>query len=177
MVSLTAVQKSNARIKTLPKGLVGLFIGATSGIGLSALQNFAQHASSPFIYTVAGAPTVTFHEDVLVYLWQSNPTGTYNINTADVSLVSDIDKVVNTIKQKETKVDILFISTDFKGFEDRMDTGEGLDSSMTTRYLRITRDFEQSSICFLCSTMLLHSAHESFLCWSAGWDGHLMNKT
>jgi NAD(P)-dependent dehydrogenase (short-subunit alcohol dehydrogenase family) len=130
MVSLQTVQQSNALIK----GLIALFIGATSGIGQSALQQFTHHASSPRIYTVARPSTVPSHENLLSSLRQSNPGGTYNLITADVSLVSEIDKVVNAITQKETKLDILFMSTRFMAFEGRKDTGEGLDPSMTTRY-------------------------------------------
>ncbi|KAF4635675.1 hypothetical protein G7Y89_g2408 [Cudoniella acicularis] len=143
MVSLQTVQQSNARLATLPQGLVALFIGATSGIGQSALQHFAQHASSPRIYTVARPATVVSHENLLTSLRQSNPTGTYNLITADVSLVSEIDKVVNAISQKETRVDILFMSAGFMAFEGRKDTREGLDPSMTTRYYSRLRAVQQ----------------------------------
>lgn len=128
------IQQSNARVATLPPGIVALFIGATSGIGQSALQNFAHHASAPHIYTVSLPRSVDPHQNLLTLLRQSNPTGTYNLITADVSLVSDIDKVVNTIIQKETKLDILFMSAGFMAFEGRKDTREGLDPSMSTRY-------------------------------------------
>ncbi|EXJ86141.1 hypothetical protein A1O1_06511 [Capronia coronata CBS 617.96] len=134
MVSLQTVQQSNARLASLPKGLVALFIGATSGIGQSALQHFAQHASAPRIYSVARPATVVSHESLLNSLRQSNPTGTYNLITADVSLVSEIDKVVDAVAQKETKLDILFMSAGFMAFEGRRDTREGLDPSMSTRY-------------------------------------------
>jgi NAD(P)-dependent dehydrogenase (short-subunit alcohol dehydrogenase family) len=134
MVALQTVQQSNALIKGLPKGLIALFIGATSGIGQSALQQFTHYASSPRIHTVARPSTVPSHENLLSSLRQSNPGGTYNLITADVSLVSEIDKVVNAITQKETKLDILFMSAGFMAFEGRKDTSEGLDPSMTTRY-------------------------------------------
>ena len=112
-----------------------LFIGATSGIGQSALQYFAQHAPlSTHLHRRPPPPTVASHENLLVSLRQSKPTGTYSLITADVSLVSEIDKVVNAITQKETKVDILFMSAGFMRFEGRKDTREGLDPSMTTRY-------------------------------------------
>jgi len=143
MVSLQTVQQSNARVATLPQGLVALFIGATSGIGQSALQQFVQYASSPRIYTVARPPMVASHENLLASLRQSNPTGTYNLISADVSLVSEIDKFVNAITQKETKVDILFMCAGFMAFEGRRDTREGLDPSMTTRYYSRLRAVQQ----------------------------------
>lgn len=134
MVSIQKVQQSNARLGSLPQGLVALFFGATSGIGQSALQHFAQYASAPRIYSVARPATVGSHERLLTSLRQSNPTGTYNLLTADVSLVSEIDKVVEAIARKETKLDILFMSAGFMAFEGRRDTREGLDPSMSTRY-------------------------------------------
>ncbi|TAQ89947.1 hypothetical protein B7494_g1732 [Chlorociboria aeruginascens] len=134
MVYFQTVQQSNSRITALPQGIIALFMGATSGIGQSALQHFAQNAPSPRIYTVARPPTVASHEDLLTSLRQINPSGAYSLITADISLVSEIDKVVNAIKQKETRIDILFMSSGFMAFEGRRDTREGLEPSMTTRY-------------------------------------------
>ncbi|KPM41400.1 hypothetical protein AK830_g5182 [Neonectria ditissima] len=109
MVSFQTVKQSNAAVANLPKGLVALFIGATSAIGQSALEHFSQNASSPRIHSVARSQTASSHAGLLASLRQSNPTGTYNLITADVSLISEIDKVVNAVTQKETKLDILII--------------------------------------------------------------------
>ncbi|KAJ9142495.1 Dehydrogenase/reductase SDR family member 12 [Pleurostoma richardsiae] len=134
MVSPETIQQSNARVAALPRGLVALFIGASSGIGQAVLERFAQYAPAPRIYTVARAPTVASHEALLASLRQSHPSGTYNLIEADVSLVSEIDKVVRAITQTEIHLDILFLSAGFMAFEGRRDTREGLDPSMTTRY-------------------------------------------
>ncbi|KAK9414954.1 putative NAD(P)-binding domain-containing protein [Seiridium unicorne] len=109
MVSLKVVQQSNAQVANLPRGLVALFIGATSGIGESALQHFAQHAPAPRIYTVARPSTAASHEKLISSLRLSKPEGTYKLITADVSLVSEIDKVVKAVVNKETKIDFLVI--------------------------------------------------------------------
>lgn len=63
-----------------------------------------------------------------------NPGGTYDSIETDVSLIADIDKVVKTVKQKENKLDLLFMSSGFMAFKGRIDTREALDPSMTTRY-------------------------------------------
>lgn len=143
MVSLQTVQQSNALLSTLPKGLVALFIGATSGIGQSALQQLAQHASAAHIYSVARPATVPPHESFLASLRLSHPNSTYDLVEADVSLVSEIDKIVKVIKQKEIKLDILFMSAGFMAFEGRKNTREGLDPSMTTRYYSRLRAVQQ----------------------------------
>ncbi|TDZ17393.1 Oxidoreductase andH [Colletotrichum orbiculare MAFF 240422] len=134
MVALEVVRQSNARLASLPHGLVALFIGATSGIGQATLQNFAKNLPSPRIYTVARPRSVPAHESLLDSLRQTNPGGTYNLITADVSLISEVDRVVETILGQEQKLDFLVMSAGFMAFEGRVDTGEGLDPSMTTRY-------------------------------------------
>jgi NAD(P)-dependent dehydrogenase (short-subunit alcohol dehydrogenase family) len=142
MVSLQVVQQSNAQIAALPRGLVALFIGATSGIGLGALQQFVQYASAPRIYSVAREGSKASHEEFLASLRRANPSGDYNLIVADVSLISEVDKVADAIKTKETKLDLLFMSPGFIAFEGRKDTPEGLDPSMTTRYYSRQRALE-----------------------------------
>jgi NAD(P)-dependent dehydrogenase (short-subunit alcohol dehydrogenase family) len=142
MVSLQVIQQSNAQIAALPKGLVALFIGATSGIGLSALQQFVQYAPAPRIYSVAREASRASHEEFLSSLRKVNPSGDYNLIVADVSLVSEVDKVAAALKAKETKLDLLFMSPGFIAFEGRKDTREGLDPSMTTRYYSRQRALE-----------------------------------
>ncbi|OHE92446.1 hypothetical protein CORC01_12237 [Colletotrichum orchidophilum] len=134
MVSLQIVNQSNALVASLPKGLVAVFIGATSGIGQSTLHHLAQHAQSPRIYTVARPQTAPSHEHFLSSLRETNPDGIYTLIPADHTLISDIDAALDTIIQRETKVDILFLSAGFIAFEGRQDTREGLDPSMSTRY-------------------------------------------
>jgi NAD(P)-dependent dehydrogenase (short-subunit alcohol dehydrogenase family) len=134
MVSFQTVQQSNARIASLPQGLVALFIGATSGIGQSMLQHFAQHASAPHICTVALPATVDSHEKLLASLRKTKLDGVYHLIRGDVSPISEVDKAIEEIKEKETKLDLLFLSAGFMSFEGREDTHEGLGPSMTTRY-------------------------------------------
>ncbi|KAK7993187.1 Pterin-4-alpha-carbinolamine dehydratase [Apiospora arundinis] len=145
MVSLQAVQQSNARIaSTLPQGLVALFLGATSGIGQSTLQHFVQNAPpSPRIYSVARPQSVASHEALLTSLRESSPSANISLITADVSLVSEVDRVVKEITQQETKLDLLVMSPGFMAFEGRTETREGLEPSMSTRFYSRQRAVEQ----------------------------------
>ena len=53
MVALQDIRASNVRIKSsLPAGLVGVFIGATNGIGETTLREFARHTNAPRAYFV-----------------------------------------------------------------------------------------------------------------------------
>ena len=76
-------------------------------------------------------------------LRQSNPTGSYNLITANVSLVAEVDKVVDAVKEQKTKLDMLFVSAGFVPFEGRMLTREGLEPSMSTRYCSRLRAIQQ----------------------------------
>lgn len=79
MVAIQAIRKSNARIAKLPVGLVALFLGGTSGIGQSALIQFATHAIRPRIYIVARQASATTTTKLLEKLREKNPGGIYTI--------------------------------------------------------------------------------------------------
>ncbi|KFA54049.1 hypothetical protein S40293_09840 [Stachybotrys chartarum IBT 40293] len=132
MVAIQAIRESNARIAELPSGLVALFLGATSGIGQSALIQFAKYAVRPRIYVVARptSPTTALLDE----LHKSNCEGIYTVIQKDVSLIRETSDVVEFIKSRENKLDLLFESIGFISFCGRQETVEGLDSSMTTRY-------------------------------------------
>ncbi len=106
MVAIQAIRKSNACIAELPPGLVALFLGATSGIGQSTLIQFARHAVRPRIYIVArpSSPITTMLDE----LRKRNPEGTYTVIRKDVSLVRETSDVVEFVKTRETKLDLLF---------------------------------------------------------------------
>lgn len=143
MVSLQTVAQSNARIAALPHNLVVLFVGATAGIGQATLKQLVQHATAPRIYTVARPSALDAHENLLASLRKASPSATINVITADVSLVAEVDKVAQAVKEKESKLDILIASTGFMPFEGRKETAEGLEPSMTTRYYSRQRAVEQ----------------------------------
>ncbi|RYP70722.1 hypothetical protein DL769_004872 [Monosporascus sp. CRB-8-3] len=88
---------------TLPQGLAVLFISAASAIGQSALRHFAQRPPSPRIYTVVRPVLTASHESLQASLWRSHPDSTYNLITADGSLVSGIGKVIDNIMQAGDK--------------------------------------------------------------------------
>lgn len=136
MVELAAVQQSNRHLASVmqAQGLVAVFVGATSGIGHSALEHLARSAIAPNIYSTARDQTAAAHDDFLDTLRHANPSGTYTLLCADASLVGDMDRAMDVVLQREAKVDLLIMSPGFFAFEGRVDTVEGLDPSMSTRY-------------------------------------------
>jgi hypothetical protein len=109
MVSLTAIRSSNARIASaLQPGLVGVFIGATSGIGESSLKVFAKHIGKPRAYFIGRSQEAG--DRILSELKLLNPEGSYAFREADVSLIKVVDEVCLENKAKEKVVNILFLS-------------------------------------------------------------------
>ena len=132
MVAIQVIRESNDRIAKLPERLVALFLGGTSGIGQSALIQFATHTVRPNIYIVARrASAVT---GLLEELREKNREGTYTVIEKDVSLIRETSDVVDFVKARESKLDLLFESVGFISFSGRQETSEGLEPSMTTRY-------------------------------------------
>lgn len=109
MVALSSIQSSNAALsKDLPPGLVGVFVGATSGIGKAALLKVAQYARQPRLYFIGRSQSAA--DEILRQLKQTNPDGRYEFIKADASLLRVVDEVCGSIKEKENRVDVLFQS-------------------------------------------------------------------
>lgn len=132
MVAIGVIRESNKGLADLPERLVAAFLGATSGIGQSALIQFSTYAVRPTVYIVARRASAT--TELLAELRKKNSEGKYIIIEKDVSLISETNDVVDFIKARETKLDFLFESMGFISFQGRQDTVEGLEPSMTTRY-------------------------------------------
>ncbi|KAL8692799.1 MAG: hypothetical protein Q9218_002240 [Villophora microphyllina] len=110
MVALSEIQSSNARIaSTLPAGLVAVFVGGTSGIGETALKQFAKHARQPRIYYVGRSQEAA--DRIAKTCKELNADGQYIFIKADTSLIRNVDVVCQTIKSKEKAVNVLFLST------------------------------------------------------------------
>ena len=109
MVSLQKVQSSNARIATaLPRGLVAVFVGATGGIGETSLKQFAKHASQPRIYFTGRSQESG--ERITSDCKALNPDGEYIFVKADTSLLHNVDEVCRDIEEKESVINLLFIT-------------------------------------------------------------------
>ncbi|CAG9994589.1 unnamed protein product [Clonostachys byssicola] len=107
MASLPIAKSSNAKLATaLPKEMVAVFVGATSGIGEFALKAFAEHAQTPRIYFVGRS-----QEDatrIISECQKLNANGQYTFIRADVSLLNKVDEVCQQILSKETYINLLF---------------------------------------------------------------------
>lgn len=110
MVALEHIRSSNSKISTtLRPGLVAVFAGATSGIGESALKQFAKNAIKPRIYFLGRSKQSG--DRIRAELQKLNPEGEYIYISVDVSLLHSVDDVSRQIKEKESAINLLFLST------------------------------------------------------------------
>ncbi|KAH7063862.1 hypothetical protein BKA63DRAFT_497142 [Paraphoma chrysanthemicola] len=142
MVSLKDVIASNGLIPTtLPKRLVAIFAGATTGIGESTLKTFVKYAVEPRIYLFARSPDSAAR--VIAACRQINPQGEYEFVKVDLSLIRETDAACEHVKSKEKLVNLLFLSAGEVSFN-RTRTSEGLNlflAASTYTRMRIVQNF------------------------------------
>lgn len=122
MVNISAIRASNAHLKSSKEGsgLVAVFAGATSGIGMGTLKQFAKQTKSPTAYIAVRSKTAA--APLLQELQKSNPEGKFILQETEISLMKNVDKLCDEIKAKEKKIDILFVSPGYLAFEPRNGT-------------------------------------------------------
>jgi NAD(P)-dependent dehydrogenase (short-subunit alcohol dehydrogenase family) len=139
MVAIKDVRTSNATFKaTKDRSLTAVFVGATSGIGMGTLKQFAKRAFAPKIYVVGRSKSAA--SALLEELQGSNPEATINFLETEISLIKvslshrsegnvliellmtfgqNVDIVCEEIKSREKKLDLLFMSPGYLSFGDR----------------------------------------------------------
>ncbi|KAL2067968.1 hypothetical protein VTL71DRAFT_16066 [Oculimacula yallundae] len=134
MVNIKDIRKSNAAFKSSNQasGLVAVFVGATSGIGMGSLRQFAKNAKAPKIYILGRSKSAA--SPLLNEIKTLNPEGIYEFIETEISLIKNVDKACDEIKSKETKVDLVFTSPGFLAFGGRQESEEGIDVPHALRY-------------------------------------------
>lgn len=119
MVSIKDVRTSNETFKASSQasGLVAVFVGATSGIGMGSLKKFSKNASAPTVYVVGRSKKAA--TPLLDEIKASNPEGTFNFIETEISLIKNVDDACDEISSKEEKVDLIFTSPGYLAFEGR----------------------------------------------------------
>jgi NADP-dependent 3-hydroxy acid dehydrogenase YdfG len=124
MVNIRDVRVSNASFKESKESLTAVFVGATAGIGMGTLIQFAKHAYSPKVYIVGRSKKSA--QPLLDKLTTSNPQGTFLFLETEISLTKNVDRVCEEISSKEKKLDLLFMTPGYLSFEGRNGNGTRL---------------------------------------------------
>jgi NAD(P)-dependent dehydrogenase (short-subunit alcohol dehydrogenase family) len=133
MTRLSTIRAANAALKAERRsGVVAIFVGATSGIGLHTLETTVTLFDDPTIY-VLGRSEAKFSVH-RAKLEQLNPKAKIIFLQVDVSLVADVDSACDRIAAAETKVDYLYMSAGMIPLNGPQYTREGLDICFALSY-------------------------------------------
>ncbi|RAL00856.1 uncharacterized protein BO80DRAFT_493742 [Aspergillus ibericus CBS 121593] len=132
MVAISQVREQIATIKNLGSGLVAVFVGGTSGIGLSTAREFTRHATAPHIYLVGRNEAQA--SEIITELKTINEFATVDFIKSDVSLLKNVDLACQEITKKESKVNLLVLSAGIMTTQGRTETSEGLDRKLSLHY-------------------------------------------
>ncbi|KAH7006900.1 hypothetical protein EDB80DRAFT_880424 [Ilyonectria destructans] len=152
MPPLAQVRQSNSLLKNAKPGLVAVFAGATNGIGEQTCKEFVLSVPSPTVYLVGRNKSKSLA--IVEQLQALNSSATLTFIEADLTLLSNVERVHQLVSEKEKKVNLLFMSQGFLSLQGRQETTEGLDKLITLQYysrLRLIVNF----------TPLLQKATES----------------
>lgn len=106
MVSLKNMQAAN---EALPRrSITAVFVGATSGIGLGAIESTLKHTKASKLYII-GRSRSKFQE-TLTRLEEIDTFASLTFVEAQVSSLKEVDRVVSIVEQQESYLDILWLS-------------------------------------------------------------------
>ncbi|KAH8703131.1 hypothetical protein BGW36DRAFT_368864 [Talaromyces proteolyticus] len=132
MVSISEIRAHNATIKKLGSGLVAVFVGGTSGIGLSTAREFTRNATAPHIYLIGRNESQA--SQIITELRGINDSAQVSFIKTDVSLLKSVDEACQEIGKKEEKVNLLFMTPGVLTMQGRTETSEGLDRKLSLHY-------------------------------------------
>ncbi|KAH8646021.1 hypothetical protein BGZ60DRAFT_438356 [Tricladium varicosporioides] len=133
MIKITTIIESNERFASQQhEGLVCVFIGATSGIGMGTLRKMATMLYSSTFY-VLGRSESRFQKE-LDQLRERSPSCNFIFIETQVSLISGIDAACDKITSAEQKVDYLCMSPGGMPFQGAVYTNEGLELCFAVSY-------------------------------------------
>nr|OQO18867.1 hypothetical protein B0A51_14533 [Rachicladosporium sp. CCFEE 5018]OQO25552.1 hypothetical protein B0A51_06871 [Rachicladosporium sp. CCFEE 5018] len=131
MVNLEAVRASNAQGELI-RDFVGVYVGATGGIGEATLKEVFQRTVRPRAYIIGRSKDKA--DEIISKLSEINPSGQCFFIARDVSRLENVDTVCAELREKEPKINALFLTAGYMTLSGRTETDEGLDRKMCTNY-------------------------------------------
>ncbi|KAE8369985.1 hypothetical protein BDV27DRAFT_140882 [Aspergillus caelatus] len=133
MVSITTILDSNSNITHRHgPGLVAVFVGGTSGIGESTARAFIRNTDASRAYLIGRDQERAMR--IIEELKQKKPDSEVTFIKSNVSLLREVDKACAIIREKENRVNILFLSPGTGSMNGRTETDEGLDEKLNLHY-------------------------------------------
>lgn len=135
MVSDKKIQASNALINdnaTAPR--VSVFVGGTSGIGKFTVKALVATGASVRMYLVGRKSSEERTHTFIQELRHINPRAEVIWTEGEVALLTETKRVCEVIKTKESRIDLLFLTTGYAPFGTRRETAEGLEIAQSLEY-------------------------------------------
>ncbi|TVY39145.1 Oxidoreductase [Lachnellula subtilissima] len=108
MPSPRGVLTANTSLASHLKSPTGVFVGATSGIGLSTISALLSHTHSPKLYIVERSQAN--FAATLAALQEVNSSSQLVFIEAQVSLLKEVERVCDLIRRQESALDLLWVS-------------------------------------------------------------------
>lgn len=134
MVAYPAIKASNSLINDATAPSVSVFVGGTSGIGKLTLHALVSTGASLRVYLVGRKSSFERMQPFIQELRTVNPKAEILWTEGEVSLLADVKRICNVIKQKEEKIDLLFFSAGYAPMGARKETSEGLEITQSLEY-------------------------------------------
>ncbi|RMZ89284.1 hypothetical protein DV736_g3486, partial [Chaetothyriales sp. CBS 134916] len=134
MVSYKEIKASNALVNDATAPRVAVFVGGTSGIGKFTVQALVSTGASVRIYLIGRKSSEEGAGAFIQELHSLNPKAEVVWTEGEVSLLEETKRICEVIKTKESRVDLLFLSTGYAPFGTRKETAEGLEIVQSLEY-------------------------------------------
>ena len=134
MVPYKSIQASNALISKMKQPIIAVFVGGTSGIGKATIEALVATGASARIHLIGRKSS---EERMLAFkknLQSINPRAELVWSEAEIALLADASRVCRDITNKESHVDLLFMSTGYAPFGGRKETTEGLEVTQSLEF-------------------------------------------
>lgn len=134
MVSFAEIKASNALINDATAPRVAVFVGGTSGIGRLTIKALVSTGASTRIYLVGRKSSEDRMQAFIQELSTINPKAEVIWIEGEVSLLAETKRVCQIIKSKESRIDLLFLTTGYTPFGPRVETAEGIEIAQSLEY-------------------------------------------
>ena len=134
MVSYKEIQASNALIDHETAPQVAVFVGGTSGIGKFTIKALVATGVSVKIYLIGRKSSEERMQAFIQEMKGINPKAELVWTEGEISLLAETKRICEIIKAKESRVDVLFLSTGYAPFGRRKETSESLEIVQSLEY-------------------------------------------
>jgi NAD(P)-dependent dehydrogenase (short-subunit alcohol dehydrogenase family) len=134
MVSYKEIKASNENIDDITAPRVAVFAGGTSGIGKLTIKALVSAGASLKIYLVGRKNSSERMQEYIKGLTAINSKAEIIWTEGEISLLAETKRVCEGIKQKESHVDLLFLTAGYAPFGGRNETPEGVEITQSLGY-------------------------------------------